>query len=66
MSLAARLPAVVVARLRADLGRLGIFVGTLGFFLLLFLLFLRFVPFVPLAEVKELKHELAEATERAR
>lgn len=37
----------------------SIFVGTMGFFLLLFLLFLRFVPFVPLAEVKEMKHELA-------
>ena len=36
-----------------------IFVGTLGFFLLLFLIFLRFVPFVPLAEVKEMKHEMA-------
>ena len=36
----------------------AIFLGTIGFFLLLFLLFLRFVPFIPLAEVKELKHEL--------
>ncbi|MDI1446929.1 NrfD/PsrC family molybdoenzyme membrane anchor subunit [Polyangium sp. 6x1] len=36
-----------------------IYLGTMGFFLLLFLLFLRFVPFVPLAEVKELKHELS-------
>ena len=37
----------------------AIFLGTMGFFLLLFLLFLRFVPFVSLAEVKELKHELS-------
>jgi len=36
----------------------AIYLGTMGFFLLLFLLFLRFVPFIPLAEVKELKHEL--------
>ncbi|UQA54571.1 NrfD/PsrC family molybdoenzyme membrane anchor subunit [Polyangium aurulentum] len=36
----------------------AIFLGTMGFFLLLFLLFLRFVPFVPVAEVKELAHEL--------
>ena len=37
---------------------LGILVGTLGFFALLFITFLRFVPFVPLAELKELKKEL--------
>jgi len=37
----------------------SIFLGTIGFFLLLFLLFLRFVPFVPLAEVKEMKHEMS-------
>jgi Ni/Fe-hydrogenase subunit HybB-like protein len=36
----------------------AIFLGTIGFFLLLFLLFLRWFPFIPLAEVKELKHEL--------
>ncbi|MDI1480957.1 NrfD/PsrC family molybdoenzyme membrane anchor subunit [Polyangium sp. y55x31] len=41
----------------------SIFLGTMGFFLLLFLLFLRFVPFVPLAEVKELKHELSHEEE---
>jgi Ni/Fe-hydrogenase subunit HybB-like protein len=40
---------------------LGIFTGTLGFFLLLFLLFLRFLPFVSVSEVKELRHELEEA-----
>jgi len=38
---------------------LGIFGGTICFFLFLFLLFLRFVPFVSVAEVKELRHELA-------
>jgi Ni/Fe-hydrogenase subunit HybB-like protein len=39
---------------------LGIFGGTLCFFLFLFLLFLRFVPFVSASEVKELRHELDE------
>jgi Ni/Fe-hydrogenase subunit HybB-like protein len=33
---------------------IGIFAGTLSFFLFLFLLFLKFVPFVPVMEVKEL------------
>lgn len=37
----------------------SIFLGTIGFFLLLFSLFLRFVPFVPLTEVKEMKHEMS-------
>jgi molybdopterin-containing oxidoreductase family membrane subunit len=36
----------------------GLFLGTIGFFMLLFLLFLRFVPFVAVAEVKDLNHEL--------
>jgi molybdopterin-containing oxidoreductase family membrane subunit len=39
---------------------LGIFAGTLCFFLFLFLLFLRFVPFVSASEVKELRHEQGE------
>ena len=39
---------------------IGIFVGTICFFLLLFLTFLRFLPFVSASEVKELRHELAE------
>lgn len=38
---------------------IGIFVGTLGFFSLLFLTFLRFVPFVAVTEMKELRRELA-------
>lgn len=38
---------------------LGLFTGTIGFFLLLFVAFLRFVPAVSLAEVKELERELA-------
>ncbi len=42
----------------------SIFLGTMGFFLLLFLLFLRFVPFIPLAELKELKHELSHHEEK--
>jgi molybdopterin-containing oxidoreductase family membrane subunit len=36
----------------------AIFMGTGGFFMVLFLLFLRFFPFIPVAEVKELNHEL--------
>jgi Ni/Fe-hydrogenase subunit HybB-like protein len=43
---------------------IGIFVGTLGFFSLLFLSFLRFVPFVSASEVKELRHELAHEARR--
>jgi molybdopterin-containing oxidoreductase family membrane subunit len=39
---------------------LGIFAGTVCFFLFLFLLFLRFVPFVSASEVKELRHEQGE------
>jgi molybdopterin-containing oxidoreductase family membrane subunit len=38
----------------------SIFLGTGGFFMLLFLLFMRFFPFIPVAEVKELAHELRE------
>ena len=38
---------------------ISIFVGTMGFFMLLFLAFLRLFPFIPVAEVAELKHELA-------
>ncbi|AKT42133.1 NrfD/PsrC family molybdoenzyme membrane anchor subunit [Chondromyces crocatus] len=37
---------------------IGLFVGTIGFFSLLFLIFLRLFPFIPVAEVKELNHEL--------
>jgi molybdopterin-containing oxidoreductase family membrane subunit len=40
---------------------LGIFVGTIGFFLFLFMLFLRFVPIIALAEMREMKHALARA-----
>jgi Ni/Fe-hydrogenase subunit HybB-like protein len=36
----------------------GIFLGTLGFFSLLFLLFLRLLPFVSVTEVKELAEEV--------
>ncbi len=36
----------------------GLFIGTMGFFSLLFLLFLRFLPFVSASETKELRHEL--------
>jgi molybdopterin-containing oxidoreductase family membrane subunit len=43
---------------RPTLVDLGLFSGTIGFFVLLFLLFLRFVPFIPASEVKELNHEL--------
>jgi Ni/Fe-hydrogenase subunit HybB-like protein len=35
----------------------SLFVGTIGFFLLLFLTFLRVFPFIPVSEVKELAHE---------
>jgi molybdopterin-containing oxidoreductase family membrane subunit len=38
---------------------LSLFVGTMGFFMLLFLSFLRLFPFIPVAEVAELQHELA-------
>ncbi len=38
---------------------IGIFVGTLGFFSLLFLTFLRVLPFVAASEMKELRRELA-------
>src|SRR5690606_22956137 len=44
---------------------LGIFIGTLFFFMFLFLLFMRFVPFVSASEVKELRHELEHDTEHA-
>jgi Ni/Fe-hydrogenase subunit HybB-like protein len=37
---------------------ISLFVGTMGFFMLLFLAFLRLFPFIPVAEVTELKHEL--------
>jgi molybdopterin-containing oxidoreductase family membrane subunit len=37
---------------------LGILLGTMSFFLLLFLLFLRFVPFIPVSEMKEMRHDL--------
>lgn len=36
----------------------SLFVGTIGFFLLLFMAFLRLVPFIPVSEVKEQNHEL--------
>jgi molybdopterin-containing oxidoreductase family membrane subunit len=39
---------------------LGMFAGTISFFLFLFMLFLRLVPFVPVSELKELRHELVE------
>jgi Ni/Fe-hydrogenase subunit HybB-like protein len=38
----------------------AIYMGTGGFFMLLFLLFMRFFPFIPVAEVKELAHDLRE------
>ena len=44
----------------------GIFAGTICFFLFLFLSFLRFVPFVSAAEVKELRHELGHAEHEAK
>ncbi len=37
---------------------IALFVGTMGFFMLLFLAFLRLFPFIPVAEVAELSHEL--------
>ena len=37
---------------------IGLFVGTMGFFMLLFLTFLRLFPFIPVTEVAELQHEL--------
>jgi molybdopterin-containing oxidoreductase family membrane subunit len=37
----------------------GIFAGTIGFFVLLFLVFLRLLPFVAVSEMKELRRELA-------
>jgi Ni/Fe-hydrogenase subunit HybB-like protein len=40
-----------------------IYVGTLGFFSMLFLLALRVIPIVPVSEVKELRHELAHTAE---
>lgn len=42
----------------------AIFIGTLGFFFLLFVLFLRWIPSVAVSEIKELNHERAH--ERAR
>jgi molybdopterin-containing oxidoreductase family membrane subunit len=41
---------------------IGIFTGTLGFFLFLFLLFLRVLPFIPTYEVKEMARHLREET----
>jgi molybdopterin-containing oxidoreductase family membrane subunit len=37
---------------------LGIFIGTIGFFVFLFLLFLRLLPIVAVSEMRELKHDL--------
>jgi molybdopterin-containing oxidoreductase family membrane subunit len=37
---------------------LGIFTGTIGFFLFLFLVFLRLVPIIALSEMRELSHDL--------
>jgi Ni/Fe-hydrogenase subunit HybB-like protein len=45
---------------------IGIFAGTVCFFLFLFLCFLRFIPFVSATEVKELRHELDHELEAAR
>jgi molybdopterin-containing oxidoreductase family membrane subunit len=42
---------------------IGILVGTLGFFSLMFLLFLRLIPFISITEIKELRHELATEAE---
>jgi molybdopterin-containing oxidoreductase family membrane subunit len=39
---------------------IGILVGSVSLFGLLFLLFLRFVPFIPVSEVKRLRFELGE------
>jgi molybdopterin-containing oxidoreductase family membrane subunit len=44
---------------------LGIFGGTLCFFLLLFMSFLRLFPFIPISELKELSHEQREAVHEA-
>ncbi|HSN97024.1 MAG TPA: NrfD/PsrC family molybdoenzyme membrane anchor subunit, partial [Candidatus Nanopelagicales bacterium] len=44
---------------------IGLFVGTIGFFSLLFLIFLRLFPFIPVAEVKELNHELQQKEHHA-
>jgi molybdopterin-containing oxidoreductase family membrane subunit len=38
---------------------IGILLGTIGFFTLLFLAFLRFLPFISLSEMREMAHELA-------
>jgi Ni/Fe-hydrogenase subunit HybB-like protein len=38
---------------------ISLFVGSIGFFLLLFMLFLRLFPIISVSEVAELKHELA-------
>ena len=38
---------------------LGLILGSVGFFAMLFLLFVRFVPFVGISEMKRLRHELA-------
>ncbi|MCW5808605.1 MAG: polysulfide reductase NrfD [Deltaproteobacteria bacterium] len=43
---------------------LGLFLGTLGFFSLLFLLFLRNLPVVALSEMRELRHDLEHDAER--
>jgi Ni/Fe-hydrogenase subunit HybB-like protein len=37
---------------------ISLFLGTIGFFVMMFLLFLRFVPAVAVAEVKEMNYEL--------
>jgi molybdopterin-containing oxidoreductase family membrane subunit len=37
---------------------IGILLGTVGFFALLFLAFLRFLPFISLSEMREMAHEL--------
>ena len=44
---------------------IGILVGTVGFFSLLFLLFLRFLPFISLSEMREMAHERAKHGRRA-
>jgi molybdopterin-containing oxidoreductase family membrane subunit len=43
---------------------LGILLGTMGFFSLLFMLFLRFVPIIAVFEMRELKHGLERAERR--
>lgn len=40
---------------------LGIFTGTVGFFVFLFLLFLRLLPFISVSEMREMKHEIVRA-----